>query len=496
MVVDDEPDVRRLTTLNLRGFEFAGRSLELIEAVSAAEAKLKLKEYNDIALALIDVVMETDDAGLQLVEYIRKEINNRLIRLVIRTGQPGIAPERYVIDNFDIDDYKDKTELTVQKLYTTVRSALKSYRDLQTIELNRVGLERILDVTPELYNLQSGRLEEYFRGVLTQIIAICNLGKSGMLSTVEGLVATVEGKEFRIRAGTGEFGEDLSGDEKLNQITHYCSRAVLGHPLAEELRHGAIVIPLRVQADVLGFVYLESEKQISEEDRELIHVMANQCAAALDNFRLHHSLEQSYDEAIEMLAYVAEFKDNATGKHIRRIKEYTLRTSLAMGYSEADAKTLAMASRLHDVGKVGVPDNILRKPGKLLSEEYAVIKRHTRIGDAVLSRSNSLAVARVVAKSHHERWDGTGYPEGLVGEQIPFAARLVSVVDVFDALVSCRPYKQSWSPENAANEIAANAGSHFDPNVVATFLKLYKEGCFTDLIASALATDEVEDLDF
>src|SRR5574343_1336873 len=120
-----------------------------------------------------------------------------------------------------------------------------------------------------------------------------------------------------------------------------------------------------------------------------------------------------------MLAQVAEFKDSATGKHIRRIQEYTRRIALALVYPESEAAIYAKASRLHDIGKVGIPDNILRKPGKLTDEEFAVIKRHPRIGDAVLSRSVSLAVARLVAKSHHERWDGSGYPDGLQGEDIP-----------------------------------------------------------------------------
>jgi response regulator RpfG family c-di-GMP phosphodiesterase len=496
LVVDDEPDILRLTELNLRGFEFAGRPLELIAATSAAEAREKLGQFGDIALALIDVVMESDDAGLKLVEHIRKDMNNRLMRLIIRTGQPGVAPERFVIDNFDIDDYKDKTELTVQKLYTTVRSGLKGYRDLRTIELNRLGLARILDVTPELYNLHLDRLEEYFRGVLTQIIGICNLEHSGLISTIDGLVATLEGKDIRIRAGTGEFGDGRAGDPRRHAIAELCSQAVLSHEMPGELRQGALVVALKVKAEVLGFVYLESRTELTKDDRELIQVMANQCAAALDNFRLHHSLEESYDEAIDMLAYVAEFKDSATGRHVRRIQEYTRRTAKAMGCSDDEAAIYAKASRLHDVGKVGIPDSILRKPGKLTEEEYAVIQRHTRIGDAVLSRSRSLAVARVVAKSHHERWDGSGYPTGLAGQEIPLAARVVAVVDVFDALVSLRPYKLPWSAEDAAAEIVAKAGQQFDPDVVTAFIKLYREGRFDDLIAIAAGGEDTDRLVF
>jgi len=139
LIVDDEPDIHEITQLNLKNFQFESRNLEFFLAYSAQQARDILQKHPDIALALIDVVMETDDAGLTLVKYIREELKYKMIRLVIRTGQPGQAPERYVIDNFDIDDYKDKTELTTQKLYTTVRSALKSFRDLMAIDMNRKG---------------------------------------------------------------------------------------------------------------------------------------------------------------------------------------------------------------------------------------------------------------------------------------------------------------------------------------------------------------------
>lgn len=484
LVVDDEPTVRKMTTLNLAGFEFAGRGLQFIEAGSCVEAQNLLDEqHEEIAIALIDVVMETDDAGLRLVEHIRKNLRNRLMRLVIRTGQPGLAPERYVIDSYDIDDYKDKTELTAQKLYTTVRTALKGYRDLQTIELNRLGLSRILQVTPELYNLHLDRLEDYFRGLLMQIIGICNLEHSGMISTIDGLVATLDGKNIRVRAGAGEF-DGGTAETRRREVAELCTQLVQGQTVENNLlRRGAIIVPLQIKDEILGFIYLESGAELTAEDRELIQIMANQCAAALDNFRLHHSLEDSYDEAIDMLAHVAEFKDSATGAHIQRIQEYTRRVALALGCDDNEAQAFAKASRLHDVGKVGIPDNILRKPGKLTPEEFTVIQSHTRIGDAVLRRSPSLAVSRIVARSHHERWDGKGYPDGLRGEEIPFAARVVAVVDVFDALVSMRPYKTAWTPDDALQEIIQGKNQHFDPRVADAFIELYREGQLDDLLA-------------
>jgi putative two-component system response regulator len=138
------------------------------------------------------------------------------------------------------------------------------------------------------------------------------------------------------------------------------------------------------------------------------------------------------------------------------------------------------------VGKVGIPDVILRKPGKLTTEEFATMKKHTRIGDAVLKRSPKLAVARLVAKSHHEHWDGAGYPDGLVGEAIPLAARIVAVVDVFDALVSQRPYKECWPVQRAASQVEAGVGTHFDPVIASTFLRLYAAGEFDDLVQAAI----------
>lgn len=190
LVVDDEPDVLSLTRLNLKNFRFANRELEIFEAASAEEAKSLLARHGDIAVALIDVVMESDDAGFKLVEYIRNELGNALLRIVIRTGQPGIAPERHVIDHYDIDDYKDKTELTAQRLYTTVRTAIKAYRDLKIIELNRRGLSRVLEATPDIYRITATSLSGFFQGVLTQVIGLCRLDESSFISTIEGVIAT------------------------------------------------------------------------------------------------------------------------------------------------------------------------------------------------------------------------------------------------------------------------------------------------------------------
>ena len=486
LVVDDEVDIRTLTRLNLKGFCFDGRELQILEAASAHEARQVLAEHDDIAVALIDVVMETDDAGLRLVEYIRQELNNKMIRLVIRTGQPGVAPERFVIDNFDIDDYKDKTELTATRLYTTVRSALKAYRDLKTIDLNRIGLSRVLNAAPDLYRISNASLNGFFEGVLTQIVGLCNLADVSFISTIEGLIATFDGQNVNVMATTGPMADPA----RFEEIRQRCAEAVTSGNLPEKIRQDGIVIPLAVGPKTVGFVYVEPTRDLSPADLDLLKVMAQQCSSALENLRLHIDLQSAYDNAIDMLAEIAEFKDKTTGQHIHRIDNYTRLVAVELGVPEAEAELFGKASRLHDVGKIGIPDEILRKRGKLTDAEFAIMKGHVTIGASILSHDPSPAIAREVALSHHERWDGGGYPTGLPSSNTPLLTRIVSVVDVFDALVSRRPYKEAWSVADAAANIEAAAGTQFDPSVVSAFLKLLHQDAFAHLLATVHADNQ------
>ena len=487
LVVDDEPDVRELTRLNLRGFRFADRDLSIIEAGSAYEAREALAQHPDIAVALVDVVMETDDAGLRLVEYIRKELHNTMLRLVIRTGQPGLAPERFVIDHYDIDDYKDKTELTAARLYTTVRSALKAYRDLRTIDLNRVGLSHVLAAAPDIYRISNRSVNQFFQGVLTQIVGLCNLSDSSFISSIDGLIATFDDRDITVQASSGT----LEMSDRFERIRQQCAEAVTSGQMPEGLRKDAFVVPLLVQRQPVGFIYIEPTQDLSEADRSLISVMAQQCSSALENLRLHTDLTRSYDHMIHMLARVAEFKDRTTGHHIRRIDQYTRLVVLELGYTAEEADLYGKASRLHDVGKVGISDAVLGKPGKLTPAEYEQVQKHTQIGATILAGDPFLEVARDVALHHHERWDGKGYPEGRPSREFHFVTRIVSVVDAFDAMVSRRPYKSASGPDEAAAEIERESGRQFDPTVVTAFLKLYRENRFADVIQ--LARDEAQE---
>jgi response regulator RpfG family c-di-GMP phosphodiesterase len=476
LVVDDEEDIHKITALNLSDFIYKGRELQLIYAFSAKEAQTVLFEQPDIAISLIDVVMEKDDAGLNLVKYIRDKLKNKLMRLLVRTGQPGIAPERYVIDHYDIDGYNDKTELTMQKLYTVIRSALKSYNDLKTIDMNRIGLSRILMAGKSLYHDHPDSLQAFFEGVLTQIINLFQLGESGLITTIEGMVMTFSGDKVEVQAGTGEFSNCTTPTQRIVQIGQLCMEKVLFDIHHNGLREDSLVIPMEIQSRPVGFVYLEHVEDLNADDLDLLKVLVNLCANALENLQLNMELTQSYQNIVDILAMVAEYKDSTTGEHIERIAHYTTCVAMELGVPKEEAIRWGNASRLHDVGKVGIADAVLQKPGKLSLEEYEEIKMHTEIGHEILSSDKWMTLARNIATNHHEHWDGGGYPNGLKGIEIELPTRIVSVVDVYDALTHTRPYKQAWLEEEAIAYINNKAGTQFDPKVVKAFIRLHTNG--------------------
>lgn len=478
LVVDDEEDVHKLTELNLRNFSYSGRGLHLLKARSAHEAKVILDMEHDVALALIDVVMESGDAGLKLVDYIRNNQGNRLMRLHIRTGQAGTAPERYVIDHFDIDGYTDKTEITAQRLYTLVRTGIKSYQDLRAIDLNRLGLSYVLASTQDIYAFRQESIEKFFQGVLTQIIGLLRLGDNGLIATIEGMIVTIEGERIEVQASTDAFNDDQPHlkQERIREISQRYGKALAHAESPLELPPDASILPLKVKQQTVGFIYLEHTQYLSTTDHNLLNVLANQCASALENLRLHLELTKSYDHIVDILAHVAEYKDSTTGNHINRVARLAELIALEMGFDPQESLRIGKASRLHDVGKIGIPDHILQKTGHLTNDEFAVIKTHTQIGANLLRHDRWLELSRQIAISHHERWDGGGYPAGLRGEEIPLATRIVSVADVYDALVHSRSYKKAWPVADAVAYLEAERGKQFDPTVVDAFLRMFRRG--------------------
>ncbi|MDQ6992246.1 MAG: two-component system response regulator [Mariprofundus sp.] len=185
-------------------------------------------------------------------------------------------------------------------------------------------------------------------------------------------------------------------------------------------------------------------------------------------------LHQSRLDIIQRLGRAAEFKDNETGMHIIRMSHYSRCLGLATGMNEQQADLLFNASPMHDIGKIGIPDHILKKQGKLTDEEFSFIKKHPEMGATIIGESSAelLQAAKLIALTHHEKWNGTGYPHGLAGEKIPLMGRIVAITDVFDALTSVRPYKDAWPIEDTIALIRNESGKHFDANLVELFISI------------------------
>ena len=261
---------------------------------------------------------------------------------------------------------------------------------------------------------------------------------------------------------------DTRFSQDLDRITGYQTRSLLAVPL--KARDG----------QVLGVfeVLNRSKGSFTDEDEGLLRILATMAASFIENATLYEDLRRSHLETIYRMALVAEFRDQQdTGQHLRRMSRFSGILASGMGMSYKNSEDIRYAAPLHDIGKVAIPDSILRKPDKLAPEEFEEMKRHTIYGSQMLVNSESrlLRLAAKIAIAHHEHFDGSGYPYGLKGEAIPIEARIVSVADVFDALVSKRVYKGAWTVADALAYIKDQAGKLFDPAVTASMTKSFDD---------------------
>ena len=470
IIADDEVEVHNVTRMVLDDYEFEGKGLEFHSAFSGRETRLLIEKHPDTAVILLDVVMETDDAGLQLASFIRNEMKNRFVRIILRTGQPGKAPEKDVIINYDINEYKEKTELTVQKLFTTITSALRSYRDLRIIEQNRRGLEQIIQSSGKLFEIQS--LKSFAKGVLTQLVSILRLDEDSVYIKASGFSALKANGNLVILAGTGKFEKIV--DKKIsaipNDIMGYLNRALKEKKsvFCDDVYIGYF----ESHTGNINLLYLKSCRNLNKLDRDLIRIFSNNVAVAFENIHLNQEIVDSHKEMLLTLGEVVENRSQEVGHHAKRVAEFSCLLAMRAGLSPQDAELLKLVAPMHDVGKVAIPDEILLKPARLTHDEFEKIKLHTTIGYEIFKKSSRriMNAAAIVAHQHHEHWDGTGYPNGLKGEEIHIFGRIVGLADVFDSLTHWRIYKEKWALTQVIELIRKQRGKRFDPALVDIFL--------------------------
>lgn len=486
LIVDDEKDVHVVTQMVLRGFEFDGRKLDLWDAFSAKEAMEMLADNPDFALVLLDVVMEERDSGLKVAEWIRKTLGNKAIRIVLRTGQPGDAPENSVIKSYDINDYKLKTELTQQKLFSTLYSSLRSYRDIISLEKSRQNLQNIVKIGSELFSARS--LDDFLKGMLDQVSQLYYDSLSSVVVQVRTLPAEgpeksgiiVRGLEGSglIVAATGKFrpliGKQISDSPETERLHDYLKdfHGMGGKDIVQVVEGGLLIYSQFANTATRNFIFLE--EPVERLDLDQVKLFLTNFSLTLDNFYLNQFVQGLQDDLLFMFAETIERHFKESSQHVRRVSLMVKELAMAQGLSPDLTETIRLASVLHDMGKIGIPDEILKKPGKLNDVERAVMKTHTNIGYELLSRSD-LPLFRLgarIAKHHHEHWAGNGgYPDRINGEAIPLEARMTAIADVFDALVNTRVYKDAWPPGDAVEELKRGRGTAFDPHLVDLFIQ-------------------------
>ncbi|MBL0921004.1 MAG: HD domain-containing protein [Phycisphaerales bacterium] len=267
-------------------------------------------------------------------------------------------------------------------------------------------------------------------------------------------------------------GESLRFDPSFDRMTGYRTRSMIVAPLVDRSAQVVGVLQLINRLDEAGIV-----AEFSARDMQVVEGLASMAALSVRNAQMRDELYRSHLDTILRLSTAAEFRDTETSQHIQRVSLYCETIGRWMGAPRDWTRLMLFASPMHDVGKLGVPDAILQKPGKLTEEERLIMQRHTLIGAHILKGADNelLRFAEKIALSHHERWDGAGYPHRLAGTEIPLEGRVTAVADVFDALTSKRCYKPAFSVDWAFEEIAKNRGTQFDPEAVDAFVRARPE---------------------
>ena len=418
--------------------------------------------------------------GDEVVKKIR-EFNTDIYILML-TGHKDLAPPLETIKILDIQGYYEKSD-RFDQLQLLVESAVKSINMMRTIKKFRDGLNRILESVPKIYQLQP--IGNILEDILSELLPIVSSENAFIL--VDNIIDLDETKKSIFR-GIGKYKTEI-----------YDFMSMLNSKLLEKIGKAritkktiitptGIILPLLNELnDSIGVIYVESNNNTETEISEgykLLEIYASQASSSVNNAFLHslvniknEELNKTYEQlriryldTIEALRQVVDAKDEYTCGHSDRVSYFCVKIGEAFGLAEQDLETLRVAGLFHDVGKMGITDDILFKSEKLTVKEYDEIKKHPTKGARILSVISMFKNVVNIVKCHHERIDGKGYPDGLKDEQIPFLAKIVSVADAFDAMMSDRHYRSKLDLDTAINQLLGGSGTQFDSEVVDKFV--------------------------
>ena len=465
-------------------FESSGYTVDTENDPLAALEMMKNKSYD---ILLLDFIMYPI-CGDEVVARLRA-FDTRIF-VIMLTGHREVAPPLNTVRELDIQGYFEKSD-RFDQLELLVESCVKSIRQMRTVYRYQDGLVSILGSIHSIHQLLS--LEVVFGRILEQML---NLGddKNGFAWIKPKKIISsmsVETLPDEIFQGNGRYEKEL--EQFLSEDYPHLKQAVQKAGSDGEILEfeGLFLVPLKANHDIfLGILGIGKDSSYPDVQRRLLAVYGEQVTTALHNTILHMLLninnrklsltydrmKESYMQTVEALRLLVDAKDDYTRGHSDRVSMYAEKIAEKMGMEESQTECVRCAGLLHDIGKVGVSDAILCKDDKLTEEEFAVIRRHPEIGEKILSCIDMFHNLGEIVRAHHERMDGGGYPDGLSGEQIPLEARMISIADAFDAMMSDRHYRKRLSLEKAKEELALGKGTQFDGRLVEVFLGLIENG--------------------
>ncbi|MCU4674697.1 DUF3369 domain-containing protein [Catenovulum sp. 2E275] len=463
LVIDDDKFIHQVTLLVLKNLLIENKNIRLYSAYSAQQAKQILSQHKDIALAFIDVVMETHDAGLTLIRWIRETLNNHSIRIILRTGQDSHTLEEYAIKTYDINDYKDKAELTANKLISTTYTAIRSYRDIINLENQLTQLNVLIKSAAN--DCLSESAHEFSNHTFIQLIDLLTISNDALhvLKLEPSIVSQQE--QFQILGQQGEFTQLNALKDLPPQVYALICRSF---KQKKTLSHQNYQIIFSAQSEYSQSVFvLKDPIKLTQFQLSSLNLYLVNMALNFENISFKLQMEAAQIELIRVLSDAIETRSPCAGEHGKKVALFSQKIAELFGCEQKICSAIAYAAPLHDIGKIMVPESILNKPAKLDQNEWQIVKQHSSAGANLLAHSQYplTQTAVKIAQAHHESWDGTGYPKGLSADEIPLEARIVCLADVLSVLAEPSCYRQAWPMDKIKDYVTEQSGKKFDPTL-------------------------------
>lgn len=474
LVIDDEDFILQLCR------DILTKSNYDVETASNGETGIKLLDDKKYDLIITDIKMP-NISGLDVIKYVRE--SNKEVPIIVITAHGTL--------DVAIDSLKLGAHGFILKPFTPI--------ELRTAVTEALEKTRLLSENIRMYTLMP--LFEVSREMISEINPtkllklIVNIAVKGAradevyIALIDETTGKLSVKESYGLSPDFLRGFEDRGRENMARLIVEDGRPLFIIPEAEltskfekvreiEGVYSGIYIPLITRGNIIGVLCVtrtKTRQPFTLSEAELVSVLGGQAAAAIDNARLYEKLEHSYLSMMVALSCVIEARDLYTDRHMKEIAEYSIAVAKRLGLSKTDIENIRRAALLHDIGKISVPDSILLKKGELSESEIEVVKKHPITGVQIIRTVEAMKEVGEIVKYHQERYDGSGYPEGLRGEHIPLGARIVAVADAFGAMITDRPYRKALPVEKAIEELRRCSGTQFDPDIVRVFISILSE---------------------